>query len=605
MAFSRDTIAAVKERADIVEVIGERVRLAPSGANFVGLCPFHGEKTPSFHVSPSRGSYHCFGCQAGGSVIDFVMNSDNLSFPEAVTALAERYGVPLPDNGRGEGGGRSLAALACAQDYYQDLLLRRPEGEAARRYLSGRGFTEPDWEAFGLGCALEQWQGFTQHGRSQGFGEEDLQATGLVRSGSGRLYDLLRNRVMFPIANDSGRPIAFAGRSIDPLDEPKYLNIPETRHYHKKQVLFGMPQAREALRQSRRALLVEGYLDVMRLHQHGFGGALATCGTALTEGHLKALSRHADRSVLLFDGDEPGVKAALRCAPLFLNQGLEARVVLLPDGLDPDDFLLTRGAEGLSELLEEASPLLEFLVFQMLRRNGNTHAGKERTVEALVPVLAQVAKPAARDLAVRFLSDLLGVRSESVTVAVERASAPRKASTSAAAPLFGGREERHQRRVLRLLLEEPALLAPAREMLQPSDMTDPESRTLLERLYGFADEEYARMNPGRMEEMFPELAPAIRGLLLEEPLHQSAISKDPDWRREMESEILCIKESLKDELFRQLKSLEGSPEQGEALSRFFILRDELRHLKTRFRQTHRLRPEATLKEPPAPKSPPA
>jgi DNA primase len=258
------------------------VRLIPSGSNFKGLCPFHSEKTPSFTVSPQKGMYHCFGCGAGGSAIDFVMASERLSFPEAVRALAGRLGIALEEREPAGEGPRGREALAAARGYYHDLLLQRPEAESARRYLAGRGFDEDDWRAFALGFALDDWQGLIRHAQRAGFAEEDLLAAGLVRrSTSGRLYDLLRKRVTFPIADATRHCIAFGGRVLDPLEQPKYLNTPETAYYHKSRVLFGLAEGQEALRKERTALLVEGYLDVIRLHQGGFAQAVATCGVAL------------------------------------------------------------------------------------------------------------------------------------------------------------------------------------------------------------------------------------------------------------------------------------------------------------------------------------
>lgn len=629
MAFPREVISAVKERADIVEVIGERVHLASSGSDFLGLCPFHGEKTPSFRVSPAWRTYHCFGCEAGGSVIDFLMASDHLSFPEAVTALAERYGIPLPNSGAREEGGRSLEVLSAARDYFADLLCNRPEGEAARQYMTERNFDEADWRAFGLGFALDGWQGFTDHGGAMGFSREDLLASGLVREGkSGRPFDMLRKRVVFPIANERGRPIAFGGRVIDPLDEPKYINTPETRHYRKGRVLYGLSQGLPSLRESGRVLLVEGYLDVMRLHQHGFQEAVATCGTSLTEEHLKILERHVSKAVLLFDGDEAGIKAALRSAPLFLNQGVEARVCLLPGGMDPDDFLLREGNDAFGELLERAEPLLEFLVFQLLERNGRTVQGKEKALEALAPILSQVRKPAARDLTVRFIADLIGVRSDSVLATVKiagemaaRKGRPGPKSSPAASGGHGNqgthgnssgtsqaalptqslalRAGRHQRRVLRLLLQERGLLARARSMLRPEEFTEPALRSLLERMLGFSDGEFVQVSVEELMEWYPDLAPVIRGLLVEEPVHLTAVTESADFGRQLESELFSIKEELKEQLFRKLRTLIGTPEEEGELSRYRELTREMSGMKRSLRKTSKPRPELTLRNRPA------
>ncbi|MCH9045098.1 MAG: DNA primase [SAR324 cluster bacterium] len=606
MALSRDTVAAVKERADIVEVIGDRVHLTPSGADFIGLCPFHGEKTPSFRVSPSRRAYHCFGCGAGGSVIDFLMAAELRSFGEAVAELAERYGVPLPDAVAQSAADRSQEALQAARGYYHECLMTRPEGEQARVYLSERGFDEADWTAFQVGFARDQWQGFTDFGLAQGFSREDLLATGLVRQGeTGRAYDMLRKRVVFPILNERGRPIAFGGRVIDPLDSPKYLNTPETRHYHKGRVLFGLSQALPALRAERRVVLVEGYLDVLRLHRHGIREAVATCGTALSEEHLRVLERYAERAILLFDGDEAGVKAALRCAPLFLNHGIEARVAVLPGGADPDEFLRHRGEDAFAELLEQAGSILEFLVFQLLARNGSTLRAKEKTLEELAPILAQVRKPAARDLTVRYLADLTGVRAEAILRMVQSSRQRNgQAAPDFDPPAVGGREGRHARRVLRILLEERGLVAQVRQQLRPEELMEPDLRALLEHMLALPDEELRQLAPEGLMEKIPDLAPTIRALMMDHSLHVRAWG---DLGRQMESDILSIKEDLKNQLFQKLKqtiatladqnSSDLSEGEVAAMRELRNAREPL-NARFRFRRAFPPRPELRLKEAP-------
>ena len=612
MALSREIISTIKERADIVEVIGERVHLVPSGADFLGLCPFHGEKTPSFRVSPAYRTYHCFGCGVGGSVVDFVMTSENLEFPEAITSLAERYGVPLEG---GEGGGRSHArpqeALAAAQAWFSELLHDSPEAEAARVYMRGRGFDEADWKAFHLGFARDDWQGFLQYGQDKGFPLEDLLASGLVRtSQNGRNFDMLRKRVVFPIANERGNPIGFGGRVIDPLDSPKYLNIPETKLYRKSRVLFGLAQGLADLRASRRAILVEGYLDVMRMHQHGFREALATCGTALTPEHIQVLERNADRAVLLFDGDDAGIKAALRSAPLFLNSGMEARVVLLPDGQDPDDFLSREGADAFRSLLDQAESLLEFLVFQLQSRNGNSLQGREQTLGELAPIIGQIRKAVPRDLTVRYLADLVGVRPEAVLSMVEKpkahsrpqgapvgkSGAPDSSSTlpsTEAAVIPMGRESRHQRRVLRLLLEHRELAAQAQGMVQPSEFTEPALRRLLETLFGFTHEEFSQVTVEELLDWYPDQAGVLRAVLTDEALHMGTVSEPG---RELENSVYDLKDERKALLFQKLKHLAGTPEEEPAFADYSTLARQLAVMKQALRTTHTPRPGLVLRE---------
>lgn len=587
MAFSREVTAAIKDQADILQLIGEKVTLAPAGANWKGLCPFHNEKSPSFLVNPDKRMFHCFGCGAGGSVVDFVMRYERVEFPEAVRLLAERLGIMLGAERGPAAEAPAIAALQAAQAYYHEVLLRRPEGEPGRAYLRGRALDEGAWKTFGLGYAVDDWRALTQHAQRNGHGLPALLAGGLVKQGpGGNAYDLLRKRVIFPIHGGQGKVIAFGGRVIAAEDNPKYLNSPETKLYHKHQVLFGLHQGQEALRKSRRAILVEGYLDVIRLHLHGFTQAVATCGTALTEDHLKLLERYADRVLLVFDGDEAGIKAALRSAPLLLNRGIEARVVLLPDGLDPDDYVQRDGAGAFTQQIEQAAPLLEFLAFQTLRRNGRTPQGKEKTLQALLPVLSAIRQETLRDVTVRHVADLIEVKAASVFALLTSRKAGTRAGHSAAgsdltaqaADAAGAfrREGRHQRMFLHLLLRERALLARARELLKPDELTDPDVRALFEKMLRFSDEEFSRIDVDELAALYPDLAPALRALVVEEPRLLMGVT---DGERELRNRVAHIKEEEKDRLFQQLKRAVGTDEEEMATRRFLRLREELRALR--------------------------
>ena len=584
----------IKDSADIVQIVGERVALTPAGANFKGLCPFHAEKTPSFMVNPSRRIYHCFGCNAGGSVVDFVMAFERLEFPEAVRVLAERLGI---DPGQGRGGPRheGLKALDLARSYYRDNLIKRPESEAARQYLKSRSLDETAWQAFGLGFAFDEWRGFAEFGVSQGLSQADLLDSGLVRlNAGGRPFDMLRGRIVFPILDPGLHCIAFGGRVLAGEEGPKYLNTPETRHYHKGRVLFGLGQGQEAIRQARQAILVEGYLDVMRLHLAGFRQAVATCGTAPTAEHLKLLERYADKTVLLFDGDEAGIKAALRSAPLFLNRGMEARVVLLPDGLDPDDFLVQRGADAFRPLLERAQPLLEFLVLTTLKRNGSGPEAKQRSLNALVPILAEIRQQATRELAVRHLADLMEVRAEAVLELLDtsrRTRGPRgrqapeapAASALSEAANLARRPLRHQRLLVALLLRQRTLMPLARDLLHPDDLSDPQLRTLYETLLRLEPGQFAALDVSQLGQQFPQLEVPLRALFVDEPLALRLTDREgrPAIRSpesELRAQIAYVKEQEKERLFQHLKRALGTADEDLAMRRYLRLRNELRQL---------------------------
>jgi DNA primase len=585
----------VKEQADIVQIVGERVSLQPAGANFKGLCPFHVEKTPSFTVNPSRRMYHCFGCSAGGSVIDFVMAFERLEFPEAVKVLAERLGI---DVAFGKGGPKheGLKALDLARRIYQENLVRLPEAEAAREYLRGRTLDEAAWKAFGLGFALDDWRGFADLALNHGLSQGDLLDSGLVKlNASGRPFDMIRGRVTFPILDPGMRTIAFGGRVLPGQEGPKYLNTPETRHYHKARVLFGLAQGQEAIRQARQAILVEGYLDVMRMHLSGFRQAVATCGTALTAEHLKLLERYADKVVLLFDGDEAGIKAALRSAPLFLNKGMEARVVTLPDDLDPDDFLVERGADAFRPLLERAQPLWEFLVGTTLKRNGAGPEGKQRALKTLAPILSEIQQQATRELAVHHLADLMEVRAEAVLELLETPKrtrgapgqqAPDAPDTEALTEAAGlaRRELRHQRLLLALLLRQRTLMPICRELLQPEDLSDPQSRLLYDTLLRLEPGQFAAADLAQLGEQFPQLDAPLRALLIEEP--RSVRLNDSEGKaaivspeRELRAQIAYVKEQEKERLLQHLKRALGSEEEELAMRRYLRLRNDLRTMQ--------------------------
>lgn len=597
-------LSAIKDQADILQIVGEKVALTPAGANYKGLCPFHAEKTPSFMVNPARRMFHCFGCNAGGSVVDFVMAYERMDFGQALRTLAERLGLD-PDRGRSGPKREGLKALELARRYYQDLLLTRPEAEAARTYLAGRSLDPAAWKAFALGYALDQWRDFTDFALSQGLSQPDLLDSGLVRANpSGRAFDMLRGRVVFPILDPGSRCIAFGGRVLAGQDGPKYLNTPETRHYRKAQVLFGLAQGQEAIRQSRQAILVEGYLDVMRMHLAGFKQAVATCGTALTAEHLKLLERYADKAVLLFDGDEAGIKAALRSAPLFLNRGMEARVVMLPDGLDPDDFLVQRGADTFRPLLERAQPLLEFLVLTTLKRSGAGPEAKHRALKTLMPVLSGIDGQAIREVTVRHLADLIEVRADAVFELLEppkrgrgqpgpaRRSDPRGNAAEAMQTAIAGeaaaalrRDLRHQRFVLALLLHRRSLLPLARDLLRPEDLGDAALRGLYDALLRLEPEQLAALDPLKLGDQFPELEAPVRALLVDEPIHLRLTDREgrpalEDPQAALRAEIACIKEAEKARLLLHLKRALGTPEEELAARRYLRLRNELRELKS-------------------------
>jgi len=410
----------VRDATDIVQLIGERVALRRAGRSFKGLCPFHTEKTPSFTVTPDRQMWHCFGCSKGGDVFAFVMERDKLTFPEALRALADRAGIELP---RQEGGAGSDAfdklyqANALARDFYRASLVSEAAA-AARAYILSRGFEEPWLTRFELGWAPEGWDGLSK-ALSKLLPAAVLEQAGLVvrrGDGSGH-YDRFRNRVLFPVATGAGKIAGFTGRAIAEGDEPKYLNSPETPVFRKGRLLYGLTQAREGIREQGEAIVSEGNLDVIRLHACGFGNAVATCGTALTPDQAKLLARLRVKVLLLYDGDDAGVRAADRGLDSLLEAGVEVRVLLLPRGEDPDSFLRKEGGGALRERMESALDVPSFLADSKL--SGAEGPGVEARLHRLVGLLNRVEDPIRRRLLLRRGADVFGLEESVLIEAVQ------------------------------------------------------------------------------------------------------------------------------------------------------------------------------------------
>jgi DNA primase len=455
-----DTLQTVRDRVDIVDLVGRHVSLKKAGRSYKGLCPFHHEKTPSFVVTPERGTWHCFGCGEGGNAFAFLMRHENLTFPEAVRSLAAELGIEVPESDSGERGVSEgvLRANALAQEYYRRSLAGE-EGGAARAYLAGRGLAAEDAARFGIGFAPDRWEGVVEVLRRARIPGELAERAGLARArAGGGHYDLLRGRVVFPIQDARGRVVAFGGRALAAGQDPKYLNTPESPVFRKREALYGLPAALEPMRSAGRAIVVEGYFDQIALARAGLGEAVATCGTALSEEHAKSLARRTRNVVLLFDGDEAGQRAMLRALEVMLPAGLRVRAAALPGGMDPDDFLRREGAEALRALVDGAKPALELAILRAAANGCRTPWERADAVAAVTPLLALVPDPVERGEFARRLALAVGVDAGDVAAALRR---ERKGEEpEAAAPLARrrGPEDRHYATLLRLLIDHPAEL---------------------------------------------------------------------------------------------------------------------------------------------------
>ncbi|MBW3622696.1 MAG: DNA primase [Armatimonadetes bacterium] len=395
MASSSDAVQEIKQRLDLLEVISDYVKLRPAGRSHVGLCPFHSEKTGSFNVTPDKGIWYCFGCQEGGDVFKFLQKIENLSFPEALERLAKRAGVTLPEHPSGPSTSerdrlRALHELACR--FYERTLSQTP---AALQYLERRGIAPETAKAFRLGFAPDSWESLRTLLRRERASDDDLLNAGLLRRKAGETrggYDAFRDRLLFPICDGEGRVIAFGGRILEDREgQPKYINSPETPIFSKKRVLYAYHRALPAIKERREALVMEGYMDVIAAHENGFPYAVAPLGTALTPEHLQLLKRHCDRALLVFDADGAGMRAALRSLALFEQAEMEARVVVLPQGEDPDSLLRKRGPAPFAQALEEARPLLDYRMESILSQHDvRSDEGFARAMREIAPFLSQV-----------------------------------------------------------------------------------------------------------------------------------------------------------------------------------------------------------------------
>jgi DNA primase len=415
------------DRVDIVEVVDRRVKLKKSGKNYSARCPFHDEKTPSFSVNPDKQFYYCFGCGAGGNALGFVMDYDNVDFPQAVETLASSVGLEVPrEPGPGGPGGSEreqgnkplYALMEQVATYYKRQLRNHPDREKAVIYLKGRGLSGEIARQFDLGFAPPGWDNLLS-----ALGADENQRKLLVKAGmlveneSGRIYDRFRDRVMFPIRDQRGRVIAFGGRVLGE-DKPKYLNSPETPIFQKGRELYGLYQARQANRRLERVLVVEGYMDVIALAQHGISNATATLGTATSRTHLERLYRLCPEVVFCFDGDEAGRKAAVRALEAALpcmQDGRQARFLFLPEGQDPDDAVRAGGAQQFQQLLDRALPLETFL-FETVGQDLDTTTldGRARFSKMALPYLRQLPEGVFRQLMFQELADRTGLELASI-----------------------------------------------------------------------------------------------------------------------------------------------------------------------------------------------
>jgi DNA primase len=475
MAEAGSFAERVKQQADIVRVIGEYVRLKKSGQNFTGLCPFHAEKSPSFAVHPVKQIYHCFGCGAGGDVFKFVMEMDKVAFPEAIRVVAEKCGIAIPrpkassPEERKENQQRTLLVEMHreAQTFFVQQLGGTLEGKAARAYLEDRGLDKDAIARFGIGYAPSGGDALLRFLKSK-YKEPLLIESGLVsrdQSGGARMYDRFRRRITFPIANESGKIVAFGCRALGD-DQPKYLNSPETPIYSKSNVLYHLDRAKEALRRADFAVLVEGYMDAIAVARAGISNVVASCGTSLAEPQIKLLSRFTKRVIVNYDPDTAGQLATERSISLLLENDFEVRVLALPamnltagDGTkysknaDPDLYIRKMGVEAYTKLLKDAPPYVDYLIGRARHMDLSTGEGKLRAVNFLLPYVQKIPNRLLRSEWATRIAQQLRLEEPVLRAALSKAAAERRSGLKVAPELVGRAAKPVERRLIRMLAE--------------------------------------------------------------------------------------------------------------------------------------------------------
>jgi DNA primase len=435
--MAQDTVTQIKERLSIQDIISPYVKLTRAGRSMRGLCPFHKEKTPSFHVSPERGTWHCFGCGLGGDGFSFIEKIEGVDFKGAMKILADKAGVTIEYSGSSREDtskkDRIREAMLRAEEWYAKHLKDSP----AYPYALSRGLTPESIKAWGLGYAPEEWRGLLEALSSLGFTVPELLSAGLIKEADGKpgtYYDRFRDRLMFPIRDTAGRIVAFTGRALSKDEQAKYLNSPETELYHKSEVLFGMDKAKDAVRVRGFTMLVEGQLDVLLAHQAGFTNAVALSGTALSERHLALMKRYSDNLMLVLDADTAGLKATARSAQLALMQGLRVKAARLPKGKDPAD-LISEDAKEFTSRIQSAKPVVEFFLAELADLERDPHRLLRLAEQIVLPLIAAIPSPMEREHFVQIAGRALGLSSESVKESVARLPKQPITSSDSAVPV--------------------------------------------------------------------------------------------------------------------------------------------------------------------------
>jgi DNA primase len=523
-----DIVENVRSRNDIVQVLSEYIVMKKIGRSYKSLCPFHNEKTPSFIVSPEKQIYHCFGCGEGGNVISFVMKMESLTFPEALKKLAAKAGITLPELPKSAQFHRDSKEKETlfhlneqVADYYHRYLLEAKDAALSREYLKKRDISPEIVKKFKIGYAAKG-NNLLNIAKKKGYSPELLKNGGLISfySDSQRYYDYFQERIIFPIYNAQGQVIAFGGRVLSEDKKPKYLNSPETLLYNKSRNLYGLNIASGSIRSANKVIILEGYIDVVTTHQYGVENAVATLGTALTLDHIQILKRYAEEVIITYDSDAPGISATLRGLDLLLDTGLRVKVVSLPSGKDPDEFLHANGREAFIEVLNRALPLVDYrLNIAISRADVKTTEGKVYVVKEILPTIARLKNAVEQKEELKKISQRLAVDEESLLMELKKINVKADnvfISDKIEVKNVSGIEEA-QRELVQLMFSEVGVIDLVKQELDPSDFTVLDMAVIVEEIFKTAsrpDEDLAAKIIDRLRD--ERLSQLISQLILED-----------------------------------------------------------------------------------------
>ncbi len=565
----KDIVERITNESDIVAVITEFVNLKKSGKDYKGLCPFHQEKTPSFYVVPSRGFYHCFGCSKGGNVINFIMEHERFDYPGALRYLAAKAGISIPETGNLKSDSDQLYnALSHAAGYFENSLWSR-SSVTAIRYLKSRGIEKSIAQIFGIGFAPPGWDGLIKAVSPKGIKPSDLERAGLAIKKEG-YYDRFRNRLMIPIRTIAGRIVGFGGRVLPGDDSPKYINSPETEVYKKGRLLYGLEVSKNEVRTKNEAVVVEGYFDLITLHQAGIKNVVAASGTGFTAGQAALLARFCERVVLLYDSDSAGVKAAFRACGILYNSGLEPRLVRLPRGFDPDSFVRDRGAGELSGLIAGAVDIIDFIEQTIEGRfSEQTLSRQKRIIGVLTELTAPVEDKLTRELLSKKMFERLGIDLKTLGIISDTGRVVR---TGAEEQLSSGRD-RFERKFLALLLAHPELILRSDGLVEKSLFAESSYGKIFAAMVGACADE-TELDISDLSEKIGDNGASrrLREIALQEQLTS-------DWEPEFEE---YLKKFRLISLRKRLDELKGQIGEAERMSdknRIEILTREFQNLK--------------------------